>query len=112
MNTITKSLFKVSQPREIYNQLDRRDQVIIFRLRTGHNRLNKHLHRLNIVRSPKCPCGEDDQTAKHILQDCRNLQTLRENTWPTTESLQDKLYGPVDMLQKTTQFITASGVQV
>ena len=112
MKTITKSLFKVSQPRESYNKLDRRDQVIIFRLRTGHNRLNKHLHRLNIVRSPRCPCGEDDQTAKHILQDCRNLQTLRENTWPTTESLQDKLYGPVDMLQKTTQFITASGVQV
>ena len=112
MKTITKSLFKVSQPRESCNKLDRPDQVIIFRLRTGHNRQNKHLHMLNIIRSWRCPCGKDDQTAKHILQDCRNLQTLRENTWSTTESLQEKLYGPMDMLQKTTHFITASGVQL
>ena len=21
-----------------------------------------------------CPCGEDDQTAEHILKDCRNLK--------------------------------------
>ena len=63
---------------------------------------NKHLHRLNIVRSLRCLCGEGDYTTEHILQDCRNLQTQRENTWSTTESLQDKLYGPVDMLQKTT----------
>ena len=112
MKTVIKSLFRVSQPRDSYSQLSRQEQVIIFRLRTGHNRLNKHLHRLKIVRSPGCKCGDDDQTAEHILQDCRDLQALRINTWPAAASLQDKLYGPVDMLRKTTQFIVGSGVQV
>ncbi|PVD31269.1 hypothetical protein C0Q70_06681 [Pomacea canaliculata] len=40
------------------------------------------------------------------LQECRNLRTLREETWPQSETLQNKLYGPVETLQKTTSFIS------
>ena len=113
MKTITKSLFKVSQPRESYNQLDRRDQVIIFRLRIGHNRLNKHFHRLNIVRSPRCPYGEDDQTADHILQDCR----LQELTDPEREHVVYYRKSPGQVVRACGyateyDFITASGVEV
>ena len=112
MKTVVKALFKVPQPNDSYHQLTRQDQVIIFRLRTGHNKLNKHLHRLKIAASSRCQCQEDDQTAEHILQECRNLQSLRKETWPQATSLEDKLYGPVEMLQKTATFIIESGVRV
>ena len=39
-------------------------QVVLARLRSGHNRLNAHMHRkLNIVPSPTCPNGEEYQTS-------------------------------------------------
>ena len=112
MRTVVKSFFKAPQPNDSYHQLTRQDQVIIFRLRTGHNKLNKHLHRLKIVGSPRCQCGEGDQTSEHVLQECRDHQSVRKETWSTACSLEDKLYGPVEMLQKTADFITKSGVRV
>jgi len=61
-----------------YHQLLRPDQVVIFHLRTGHNRLLHHLHRkLHLVPPPRSPCGKANQTAEHILQDCRSFSTLR-----------------------------------
>ena len=48
--------------------LDRPGQLVLARLRSGHNRLNAHMHRkLKIVPSPSCPCGEEDQTTEHVL---------------------------------------------
>ena len=44
MKTINKSLFKTPQQQDSYHQLTRSDQTTIFRLRTGHNRLNQHLN--------------------------------------------------------------------
>ena len=93
--------------------LERKDQFIIFRLRTGHNRLNHHLHRkMRLVPSPMCPCGEAEQTTEHILQDCRNFQHLREDHWPSPTPLQDKLYGPVDALQTTASFLFQARLKV
>ena len=43
------------------NQLQRAEQVIIFRLRTEHIQLNKHLNRIGVkndARCPLCPCPE------------------------------------------------------
>ena len=78
MKTIIKSLFRSPPKPDPYHQLSRQAQVVIFRLRTGHNRLNKHLHRkLKIAPSPMYPCGEEEQDTAHILQDCRTLQMLR-----------------------------------
>ena len=94
MKTMIKSLFRQPQPSDSYHQLSRPDQVVIFRLRTGHNRLNHHLHR------------KMQQTKEHILQECRNLRSLREELWPRPVPLQDKLHGPVETLQKTTSFIS------
>ena len=50
-----------------YHQLTRSDQTTIFRLRTGHNRLNQHLNRvMKIISSPMCSCGEAEQdTSNH-----------------------------------------------
>ena len=76
-----KSLYKTPQPHDSYHQLTRAEQVTIFRLRTGHNRLNKHLHRkLHVVPSPICPCacGEVEQDTVHVLQERRLLYAVPE----------------------------------
>ena len=111
MKTIIKSLFRSPPKPDSYHQLSRQAQVVIFRLRTGHNRLNKHLHRkLKIVPSPMCSCGEEEQDTAHILQDCRTLQMLRMEVWPEPTPLEQKLYGTVDDLQATAEFIKSSGL--
>ena len=113
MKTIIKSLHKPPRHQESYHKLARHEQVIIFRLRTGHNRLNKHMHtRFKLVQTPKCPCGEADQTTEHVLQHCTNHDDLRKQTWTQETSLQDKLYGPVEALKKTTRFIAETGLKI
>ena len=113
MKTIIKSLHKPPQHQESYHKLARQEQVIIFRLRTGHNRLNHHMHtRFKLVQTPKCPCGEADQTTEHVLQHCKNHDDLRKQTWTQETSLQDKLYGTVETMKKTTRFIVESGLKV
>ena len=44
------------------NTLDRRTQTTIFRLRTGHCGLRKHLKRLGLADSAHCECGSEEQT--------------------------------------------------
>ncbi|XP_062579709.1 uncharacterized protein LOC134241701 [Saccostrea cucullata] len=113
MKTIITSLHTTPQQQDSYHQLARPEQTTIFRLRTGHNRLNQHLHRvMKVIPSPMCPCGEADQNTEHLLQHCRIHQALRNNTWPTPTTLQEKLYGLVEALQKTTRFVEETGTQV
>jgi hypothetical protein len=112
MKTINKSLFKTPQQQDSYHQLTRSDQTTIFRLRTGHNRLNQHLNSHENIPSPMCSCGETEQDTAHILQTCKNHQAWREEIWPLPTTLQEKLYGPVDALQKTTRFVAETELQV
>lgn len=43
----------------------------LFRLRTGHNRLNGHLSRFNKSINPNCQdCHRDEETAEHVLLQC------------------------------------------
>ena len=45
---------------DAYHYLSRKEQVIIFRLRTGHNRLRHHLYsKMRIGPTDLCPCGND-----------------------------------------------------
>ena len=54
-----------------YFKLPRHFQNIIFRLRTGHNRLKQHTFRkLRIGESEMCPCGTAPENAEHVLQTC------------------------------------------
>ena len=109
----TKSLFKTPQQQDSYHQLTRSDQTAIFRLRTGHNRLNQHLNRvMKIISSLIYSCGEAEQDTVHILQTCKNHQALRKEIWPLPTTLQEKLYGPADALQKTTRFVAETEIQV
>ena len=67
---------------------------------------------MKAVPSPLCPCGEEEQDTAHVLQDCRNLQALREKLWPEPTPLKQKLHGCMEDLQKTAQFIVMYGLQV
>ena len=110
--TLIKAIRKIDQPKDNYHYLDRAKQVILFRARTGHNRLNSHLHRLRLVPSPLCPCGQAAQTAEHILQNCNILNQLRTEHWPTVMNIHQKLYGSLDELINTATYIQRTGLLV
>jgi len=65
-----------------------------------------------LVHSPKCPCEEEDQTTEHVLQRCKRHDQERAATWPQETTLQQKLYGDVEDLRRTTYFIVDTSVVV
>ena len=96
-----------------YYQLTRHEQVIIFRLRTGHNRLRRHLYnKLKIGETDKCPCGDDVQDAEHILQICRLHNHSRLKIWPTPEESTRKLFGDLEDLRRTAAFIIEARLSI
>ena len=99
--------------RDPYHLLTRQEQVIIFRLRTGHSRLKGHLfHRLHIGESALCPCGAANQTPEHLLQDCNLHTNLRFECWRETTPLATKLNGGLEDLRCTVAFVKKTGVSV
>ena len=113
MKTLIKALHRPIQLRDGYHGLKRSEQVTIFRLRTGHNRLNKHMyHRFRIAESPGCPCGAPAQNEEHILQQCPTYDDLRRQFWPERTSIEEKLYGTTSNLRKTATFITETGLSL
>ena len=96
-----------------YFQLDRKSQVILFRLRTGHNRLRQHLHNyFRVGDTEMCQCDSGPQNTEHILQYCPTLDDLRRRVWPDGASLKDKLYGSLDSVKRTIHFMEATGLQI
>ena len=95
----------------IYN-LERAQQVTIFRLRTGHCQLLSHLYRLKISHADECPCGPGQQTPDHILQSCPTFDDLRRQTWPSPVELSEKLWGTAGSLQRTADFVRATGLTI
>jgi len=92
--------------RDEYHDLSRPEQVIILRLRTGHNRLRYHMHtKLKMGNTAMCTCGQAPQTAEHILQECPTYERIRRAHWPSETSLKEKLYGPKYEQKKTALFI-------
>ncbi|BFZ12503.1 hypothetical protein BsWGS_15542 [Bradybaena similaris] len=89
-------------PKNEYHTLDRREQIIIFHLRTGHNRLNKHMHRLHLTVSPMCACGQDEQTAEHVYDHQRRI------SWPSGLAFHSKIYGTRMELLITVKFIKST----
>ena len=95
------------------HSLPRPGQTMIFRLRTGHNRLNEHLYtKLGVASSPMCPCGAGHQNTAHILQTCQLHSTHRHRIWPSGTDLHTKLYGDCADLRKTMDFVSSIGVQL
>ena len=94
------------------HQLPRHQQTIIFRLRTGHCRLNSHLKRISVKTSTQCPCGETDQTPEHYLQSCSLHQQARQQIWPTCVSLKTKLWGSAEDLFLTSKYAELTGERI
>ena len=111
--TIIKHSFRAKKIPDNYHKLDRAEQVIILRLRTGHNRLNSHMYKtMKLVQSPLCTCHIGDQTADHILQDCPTFINLRTQIWPDGISLHQQLHGTTEDLRRTVGFIQQTGLSV
>ena len=53
-------------------------EIILYRLKTGHNRLNMHLHKISLHNSGLCDFCEEPETVKHYLLDCLKYQHLQE----------------------------------
>ena len=95
------------------HKLNRTEQVILFRLRTGHNRLNAHTYNtFKVGESEMCPCNADIMTAEHLLQHCRLHDALRWDTWPEPTLLRDKLYGNLEELRRTAALGRATGISI
>ena len=92
--------------KDAYYQLTRREQVIITRLRTGHNRLRCHLYnKFRVGETDQCPCGENVQDTEHVLQTCSLYNNQRLKIWPTSVEATLKLYGALEDLRRTAAFI-------
>lgn len=94
------------------HQLKRHQQIVLFRLRTGHCRLLSHLYRLKIAHTDECPCGTGLQTPEHILLHCPTHATLRHQTWPEGTTIDVQLWGDRHDLEKTAGYIVATGLTV
>ena len=92
--------------------LSREDQVIIFRLRTGHNKLHSHHKRLNLCPSDICLCGLLPMTAEHVLQDCVQFNDIRRTFWPHDSPFNRKIFGDLSDLQTTADFIKATKIAI
>ncbi|KAK7088534.1 hypothetical protein V1264_022444 [Littorina saxatilis] len=89
------------------------EQVLIFRLRTGHNRMNHHLFtKFRIGQSDQCPCQTGSMTTEHLLQTCPLHDGLRSQIWAEATTVQGKLYGSLDDLQRTATFARRTGVSI
>ena len=111
-NTSWKKRMNVEKEKDYLETLDRTQQVIIFRVRTGHCRLLSHLYRLRLAHTDECPCGTDSQTPEHILQSCPSHNTLRQETWPYPVDLNEKLWGPTASLRRTADFLVRTGLDI
>jgi ribonuclease HI len=96
-----------------YHLLSRPEQVILFRLRTGHNRMNHHLFtKFRIGQSDQCPCQTGSMTTEHLPQFCPLHNGLRHQIWAEETTVQRKLFGSLEDLQRTTAFAQKSGVSI
>ncbi|BFZ19231.1 hypothetical protein BsWGS_22270 [Bradybaena similaris] len=115
---IIKSTRKQPIPaQDDHHKMDRPEQVISFRLRTGHNRLRSHMYtKFRIGDSAVCTCGlapppPPPQTAEHILQVCPKYNLMRQAYWPRETTAETKLYGPLNEKQ-TGKFIQETTLQI
>ncbi|XP_066907038.1 uncharacterized protein [Halyomorpha halys] len=69
----------LQKDKRIPGNLSRAERVACFCLITGHDLLQKHLHRIGIVDSPKCHlCNMGDMDGHHLLT-CIDLEDLHQD---------------------------------
>jgi len=53
--------------------LSREEIVLVNRLRSNRININESLHRVQMIESPACPCGDPCQTINHFLFHCEKF---------------------------------------
>ena len=57
-------------------------------------------------------CGTSPLTVEHFPQDCQTHQHLRAETWPADTPVREKIYSPVENLQRTAAYVRSTRVPV
>jgi ribonuclease HI len=92
-------------PRDNINNLKRREQSTIFRLRTGHTLLNNHISRIQPNQSPACPlCEHPHETVEHHLFYCPALHDIRITLLPQRPDTNNTLFGSTRQLSNTCRY--------
>ena len=103
-----RTLFKYQPTPNIkdnINNLKRKDQCNIYRLRTGHSVLNMHRNRLDPQAPPHCRhCTHPYETVEHHLFHCPKLRDLRDKYLPKNPDIENCLFSNTLQLQKTSQY--------
>ena len=87
------------------NKLRRAQQVVIFRLRSEHIQLNKHLNRIGVKENARCPlCSCPEESVAHYLYECPALDNLRTEFLPPNPDPKSTLFGDKDQLENTYKF--------
>jgi hypothetical protein len=83
----TRRLLKAPtrKSRKLYLGLRKAHSSVLIQLRTGRIGLNQYLHKIGIAESEDCTCGEEVQSPRHILLECRVLVSLRNEMWKKIE---------------------------
>lgn len=82
--------------------LKRKEQVVMFRLRTNHIQLNAHLSRITTNHQPTCTrCGYIEENVQHSLFDCPTLQDLQRECLPLNPDRENTLYSSKQQLLQT-----------
>ena len=97
MNTIN--------PKDKLKDLPRKEQSIIFQLRTQHAPINMHLNKINPQHPPMCSlCEYPYETVEHLLLHCPKLKDIRQKFLPTPPDITNTLYSSRDQLFNTALF--------
>ncbi|PSN45853.1 hypothetical protein C0J52_16846 [Blattella germanica] len=67
--------------------LIRKQMKLMVSLMTAHGNFKAHLHKMGITKEPpECRmCGEEDETAGHLIFQCEALETKRYNIFGTID---------------------------
>ena len=93
-------------PRNSFNSISRRDDIIITRLRTGHTLLT-HSYLLNKATPPICDFCNIQITTEHILLQCPKYQNERIQHLHSND-LREILSDDEQQIQNTIKFLTTS----
>ncbi|XP_035984330.1 uncharacterized protein LOC118557933 [Fundulus heteroclitus] len=77
---------------------NRREEIIISRLRMGHTGLNRSLFLIGKHQTGKCDCGEDE-TVEHVILNCNKYWIQRNRLTSKLSNMKIKL-DIVDLLRK------------
>jgi ribonuclease HI len=72
----------------------RRGEIRRNRLRLGHTRLREHLHKIRVIASAECVCGEDFETQDHAILHCSKHDTERLKMFDSIELIYERFEIP------------------